>query len=144
MRLKKAFEITKEFEGCKLTAYQCSAYVWTIGWGETYQVKEGDTITQTEADAMLEKRIFELEKRILELVKVKLSENEICALISFVYNVGIGNFRNSKLLQRLNLGLRAQAGREFLKWNRAGGKELEGLNRRRRAERVLFLTKDGI
>ena len=82
------------------------------------------------------------EKTVNTLVKSKLTQNQFDALVSFVYNVGSGNFSSSTLLVKLNQGKYLEAANEFLKWNRAGGKPLSGLTRRRAAERELFLKED--
>ena len=139
--------LIKKFEGCKLEAYQCSASVWTIGWGTTKGVQEGDTCTQDEADAFLENDLFEFEKEIHKHVNVPLKQNEFDALVSWVYNLGGSNLRESTLLIRINDGTdsrRSDIPYQIRRWNRAGGKVLDGLVRRREAEALLWQGKDWI
>jgi lysozyme len=137
---QQGIDLIKKFEGCKLGAYQDSVGIWTIGYGHIEGVKQGDVITQTEADAFLEKDIQVKEKEITPLIKVEVNENQWAALVSFAFNLGAGNLAKSTLLSRLNSKDFASAGEEFLKWNKAGGKPLNGLTYRRQAERSLFLT----
>lgn len=129
-----------QFEGLSLTAYRCPAGVLTIGYGHTGKdVLEGQTITEDEALALLVddlKRHFQDIKR---LVVVEVTENQCIALLSFAFNVGAASFRRSSVLKNLNRGATLQAAESFLLWNRAGGKVLPGLTRRRNAERRLFL-----
>jgi lysozyme len=137
--------LIKKFEGCKLEAYQCSASVWTIGWGTTKGVKEGDTCTQDEADAFLEDDLFEFEKAVHKHVNVSLKQNEFDALVSWVYNLGGTNLRESTLLVRINDNTdssRADIPYQIRRWNRADGKVLDGLVRRRKAEALLWEGKD--
>lgn len=135
-----AASFVAQFEGLSLTAYRCPAGVLTIGYGHTGKdVLEGQTITEDEALALLVddlKRHFQDIKR---LVVVEVTENQCIALLSFAFNVGAASFRRSSVLKNLNRGATLQAAESFLLWNRAGGKVLPGLTRRRNAERRLFL-----
>ena len=137
---QKAIELIKTWEGCKLEAYLCSANVWTIGVGTTKGVKPGMKITQAQADEMLHRDLAEFESAITRLVKVPLTQNQADALICFVYNIGIGAFSGSTLLKKLNTKDYAGAANEFGRWTKAGGKVLLGLERRRKAEKQLFLS----
>ena len=131
-------KILKFFEGCKLTAYQDSVGVWTIGYGHTKGVYEGMTITQEEAEQMLLTELEEYEGYVEKYVTVPLTQNQFDALVVWVYNLGPTNFRNSTLLKELNAGNYTAAGQEITRWNKAGGKVLAGLVRRREAEARLF------
>ena len=137
--------LIKKFEGCKLDAYQCSANVWTIGFGTTKGVKEGDACTQDEAETLLADDLFKFEKIIHKQVKVPLKQNEFDALVSWVYNLGGGNLSESTLLRRINDDTdsgRADIPHQIRRWNRAGGKVLDGLIRRREAEALLWQGKE--
>ena len=131
-------KILKFFEGCKLTAYQDSVGVWTIGYGHTKGVYDGMTITQEEAEQMLLTELEEYEGYVEKYVTVPLTQNQFDALVVWVYNLGPTNFRNSTLLKELNSGNYTAAGKEITRWNKAGGKVLAGLVRRREAEARLF------
>ncbi len=135
--------LIKFFESCALTAYQCPAKVWTIGWGATKykdgtKVKPGDKITQKQADELFEALLTEFEAGVKKLIKVPLSENQLGAVVSFAYNCGLGNFKTSTLLKKINASDFVGADKEFAKWTKAGGKELSGLVKRRLQESVLF------
>lgn len=138
---QKGLDLIKSFEGLELKAYKCPADVLTIGYGHTgSDVKEGQVITQQQAEDLLKKDVEKFEKGVLSLVKVKINENEFSALVSFAYNLGLGNLKQSTLLNSLNKLQRESAANEFLRWNKAGGKVLAGLTRRREAEKALFLS----
>lgn len=132
-------DLIRAFEGLRLTAYKCPAGVWTIGYGSTgSHVKEGLTITQGWADALLRKDVERFEKGVDELVRVNLAQDEFDALVSFAFNLGLGNLETSTLLRKLNAGDYSAAALEFKKWNRAGEKVLAGLTKRREAESRMF------
>ena len=135
---ERGTEILKYFEGCKLTAYQDSVGVWTIGYGHTKGVYDGMTITQDQAEQMLLSELEEYEGYIENMVTVPLTQNQFDALVVWVYNLGPTNFRNSTLLKELNAGNYNAAGQEITRWNKAGGKVLAGLMKRREAEAQLF------
>ena len=139
--------LIKEFEGCKLRAYQDGGGVWTIGWGHTGQeVVEGLTWTQEEADAALMGDLEEAVEGVNRLVMVPLTQNEFDALVSFAFNVGTDidadtkaeGLGDSTLLRKLNESDYDGAAREFAKWNKDNGKIVAGLTRRRMAETALF------
>lgn len=145
MKLNKGgADLIKEFEGCKLKAYQCSAKKWTIGYGNTFfedgtAVKIGDAITQNKAEQLFELIANEFADKVTKLVTSMVTLNQFGALVSFAYNCGVVNLQKSTLLKKVNanpndLTIRA----EFLKWNKAGGKVLAGLTRRREAEANLY------
>lgn len=130
--------LIKKFEGCELKAYQCSAGVWTIGYGHTKDVEEGDTISKDQAEEMLVEELHEYENYVNEYVNVALSQNQFDALVSWVYNLGPANLQSSTLLKVLNSGDYSGVPAQIERWNKAGGKVLEGLIRRREAESALF------
>ncbi|CZV45620.1 MULTISPECIES: lysozyme [Enterobacter cloacae complex] len=141
----KGIALIKEFEGCKLTAYQDSVGVWTIGYGWTQPVdgkpiRAGMTIKQETAERLLKTGLISYESDVSRLVKVGLTQGQFDALVSFTYNLGARSLSTSTLLRKLNAGDYAGAANEFLRWNKAGGKVLNGLTRRREAERALFLS----
>ena len=141
----KGIALIKEFEGCKLTAYQDSVGVWTIGYGWTQPVggkpiRAGMTIKQETAERLLKTGLVSYESDVCRLVKVGLTQGQFDALVSFTYNLGARSLSTSTLLRKLNAGDYAGAADEFLRWNKAGGKVLNGLTRRREAERALFLS----
>lgn len=136
---EKAIDLIKKYEGFSARPYKCPAGVLTIGYGRTINVKPYDITTEEAETIWLDKYVKTIADQILVIVKVELSNNQICALIDFVYNLGIGNFKSSTLLRKINQGDFSAAANEFLKWNKAGGIVLKGLENRRIAERMLFL-----
>ncbi|MBE8918609.1 lysozyme [Enterobacter kobei] len=141
----KGISLIKQFEGCKLTAYQDSVGVLTIGYGWTQPVygkpiRAGMTIKQETAERLLKTGLVSYESDVSRLVKVGLTQGQFDALVSFTYNLGSRSLSTSTLLRKLNAGDYAGAADEFLRWNKAGGKVLNGLTRRREAERALFLS----
>jgi GH24 family phage-related lysozyme (muramidase) len=141
----KGISLIKQFEGCKLTAYQDSVGVWTIGYGWTQPVdgkpiRAGMTIKQETAERLLKTGLVSYESDVSRLVKVGLTQGQFDALVSFTYNLGARSLSTSTLLRKLNGGDYAGAADEFLRWNKAGGNVLNGLTRRREAERALFLS----
>ncbi|MEG7663762.1 lysozyme [Hafnia paralvei] len=142
---ENGINLIKKFEGCRLTAYQDSVGVWTIGYGWTQPVDgkpvgKGMTITQQKADDLLKQGVIQYEAGVHGLVTVPLNQNQYDALVDFAYNLGVNALKGSTLLKKLNAGDYAGAANEFTKWNKAGGKELAGLTRRREAEKSLFLS----
>jgi len=133
-------ELIKKFEGCKLTAYRDPVGVLTIGYGHTgSDVKEGQKITQKKADALLKEDLekFETGVNLLILAKYRFTQNEFDALVSFAYNLGLGNLKKLTGNGKRNKGQIADA---IPLYNKAGGKVLSGLVKRRKAEQELFLT----
>lgn len=139
---EKGLELIKHFEGLRLRAYQCSAHVWTIGYGHTAGVRPGDEISTEQADDFLKQDIAESERSVGRYVTVPLKQCQFDALVSFTFNLGSGNLRTSTLLKKLNNGDYAGAAGEFLRWVNAGGKRLTGLVLRREAEKTLFEEQD--
>jgi lysozyme len=145
MKLNKAgADLIKEFEGCKLKAYQCSAKKWTIGYGNTFYedgkpVLPGHAITQEKANQLFELIANDFANRVAKLVPSHINPNQFGALVSFAYNCGIANLQKSTLLKKVNANPNDPTIRaEFAKWNKAGGKVLAGLTRRREAEANLY------
>lgn len=144
----KGIALIKGFEGCRLTAYPdpgTGGAPWTIGYGWTHPidgkpVKPGMTIDQETADRLLKTGLVSYENDVLKLVRVKLTKGQFDALVSFAYNVGSRALSTSTLLKKLNAGDIKGAADEFLRWNKAGGKEMPGLTKRRKAEREVFLS----
>ena len=134
--------LIKKFEGCELEAYQCSAGVWTIGYGHTKDVVEGMEITQEQAEQMLVDELHEYESYINKYVTVALSQNQFDALVSWVYNLGPANLKSSTMLKVLNDGKYEDVPYQMKRWNKAGGKVLDGLVRRREAEALLYQGRE--
>lgn len=132
--------IIKEFEGCRLTAYQDGNGIWTLGWGETGGIKEGDNCTQEEADAWLAKAISNIEHGVTRMLKRPLDDNQFSALCSLVYNIGLGHFAASSVLQLINADMMSQVPVAIFKWCRIAGEVSPGLLRRRKAEIALWST----
>jgi len=131
-------ELIKQFEGCRLKAYKDAVGVWTIGYGHTVDVKEGIEISQHQADVILQVDLYEYEDYINKYVQVSLTQNQFDALVSWVYNLGAGNLQSSTMLRVLNEGKYSEVPSQMKRWNKAGGKVLRGLVRRREAEADLF------
>ena len=135
----QGLELIKSFEGLELNAYKCAAGVWTIGYGHTKDVQEGMVISAETANDMLMEELVEYENYVNTLVTVPLNQNQFDALVSWVYNLGSSNFQASTLLKVINAGGQMLAvPAQIMRWNKAGGKVLEGLTRRRQAEADLF------
>lgn len=144
----KGYDLIKEFEGFSAKPYNCSANVPTIGFGNTYypngtKVKLTDKpITKEYANDIFKVVADKFATNVIKLVKSNISENQLNALTAFAYNVGLANFGKSTLLKLVNANPNdLNITKEFLKWNKAGGKPLNGLTRRRVAEAALYFTK---
>lgn len=134
-------EIIKECEGLQTKAYICPAGILTIGYGHTGKdVTKDLVITETQAEDLLRQDVKNAEKTVRTYVKVQLTQGQFDALVSFVFNLGAGNFKSSTLLKKLNANDIAGAADEFLRWNKSGGKVLPGLTKRRERERACFLS----
>lgn len=136
--------IVRKFEGCELKAYLCPAGIPTIGYGHTHNVKLGDTCTQQQADEWLEDDFFYATSDVKAVVKVPLTDNQLDALASFVFNLGVRKLIQSTLLKKLNAKDYTGAANEFDKWvyGKVNGAmvKLNGLIARRAAEKALFLS----
>ena len=139
---QEGLSLIKKFEGCELEAYKCAAGVWTIGFGSIKGVKQGDTITQEEADNLLLHEMDEYEGYINDAVNVDLNQNQFDALVAWVFNLGPSNLSSSTLLTRINNKDWDDVPAQIKRWNKAGGKVLQGLIRRREAEALLFEGKE--
>jgi lysozyme len=146
--LSSALSFIKKAEGgLYLKAYQDSGGVWTIGWGSTYdfdkqrKVQQGDVITEAQAQKWLDMETSQNAMDIKKLVTVPLNNNELNALISFVYNVGINGFKASSMLRLLNSGAdKNTVAAQFDRWVFDNGVKVKGLINRRNAEKKLFLS----
>ena len=134
----KGITFIKSFEGVRLKAYKDVKGVWTIGIGHTKGVKAGQTCTVAEAYRWMREDLAPIERYIAKMMP-NVRQWQMDALCSFAYNVGLGNLQKSTLLRLcLHNAPSAQIEREFLKWNHAGGKVVDGLTRRRKAEGKLY------
>lgn len=142
--VESALSLIKPFEGCKLKAYLCPAGKPTIGYGETLNVKMGMVWTQKQADDALASRIIEFKNGVLAVCPQLINyPHRLGACVSLAYNIGIRNFQKSSVARYARVSNWKRAAESFLLWNKAGGKVLAGLERRRKAERAEFL-KDGV
>ena len=138
----KGISLIKEFEGLRLKAYKCPGGVWTIGYGHTAGVKPGIVITKAQAEEYLKADLIAFE-RYLNGLGLALNQNQFDALISFIYNVGIGNFSSSTLLRKVRVNPQENSIMdEFLRWVYSKGRVLPGLQRRRLAEMKLYFSND--
>lgn len=142
---KNGLTLLKSFEGCELTAYQDPVGIWTVGYGWTQPVNgkpvgKGMIITQETADRLLQTGVIQYEKGVTRLLSVTVNQAQFDALVDFAYNLGVKALEGSTLLKKLNAGDYAGAADEFPKWDKAGGKVLNGLVKRRAAERAFFLS----
>lgn len=142
----KAFDIIKVFEGERLKAYPDTGGIWTIGYGTTINpdtgqmIKEGDTIDKATAERWLKQDIEKRQYALSKLIKVPVNANQLAALTSLAYNIGLGAFQNSTLLKLLNQNKpKMEVADQFIRWNKVNGKFNKGLNNRRYMERELFL-----
>jgi len=147
--MKALYEIVKQFEGChermpdgRLKAYRCPAKILTCGWGSTGpDVTEGTVWTQEQADKRLEDDLTRFVAGVLKTSPgLKDHPNKLAAVASFAYNVGIGAYQGSTMRKHIDAGAWDLAAAEFQRWNKAGGKVLPGLTKRRAAERQLFIA----
>ena len=139
---KEGIALIKRFEGCSLSSYLCQANVPTIGFGSTKGVKMGMEISQERAEALLLEDVADFEDAINEIVQVPLQQNQFDALCSWVFNLGPNNLKSSTLLAVLNQGKYKDVPEQIIRWNKAGGKILEGLKKRRASESLLFQGKE--
>jgi lysozyme len=138
----KGIALIKEFEGCKLQTYHDQNGIPTIGYGHTgSDVKEGMTITQTQAEQLLIHDIERTEEIITPHIQLPIGDDRYSALVVFAYNVGPGNLINSTLLKLINEGHYEAAAAQFMHWVHVGDRISEGLVRRRKAEQALFESK---
>jgi lysozyme len=132
--------VIRHYEGCSLKAYQDIVGVWTIGYGDTENVNPGMVITQQEAEERLTRRLRrEFEPGVRAVVNEPIQQGQFDAMVSLAYNIGVSAFANSTLVKLFNAGDVQLAADQFPRWDKAGGKSVKGLRRRRAAERALFL-----
>jgi lysozyme len=139
---EEGISLIKKFEGCELEAYKCAAGVWTIGYGHTKDVTEGMEITQAEAETMLKDELLDYCNYVDMYVQVPLEQNQFDALVSWTYNLGPTNLKSSTMLKVLNTGKYEDVPEQIKRWNKANGKMLDGLIRRREAESLMFQNKE--
>ena len=141
-------DLIKKFEGCRLKAYPDPATggePWTIGYGLTtaagiIKVAKGLVITQEQADAYLVQSLAKYEEAVSKALTKAPSPNQFGAMVSLCFNIGPGNFAKSSVVRKFNAGDTAGAANAFLLWDKANGKKMAGLTRRRNAEKALFLS----
>lgn len=135
-----AYELIKQFEGLRLEAYLCPAGIWTIGYGHISDVSPNSFITIQEADEYLHRDVASVEMQLNKL-NLSLSQCQWDAIVSFVFNVGIGNFKASTLLAKIRINPDDNSIMdEFLRWVYANGKVMRGLQKRRLAEMKLYFS----
>jgi lysozyme len=138
-------DLIKRFEGFSSTPYLCPADVPTIGYGNTRRfdgsrvAMDDEPISEADGEALLAHELLSFERSVDKLITAELTQVMFDALVSFTYNLGSGNLQSSTLRMKLNRGHYEGAADEFPKWRKAGGRVLQGLVRRRIAERKLFL-----
>ena len=137
---RAGIDLIKQFESFSSEPYLCPGNVWTNGYGHTKGVtKTTKPITPTDGEALLAEDLVEFEDAVTDALVVPVTQGQFDALVAFSFNVGAGAFRKSTLLKKLNAGDAVGAAAEFLRWNKAKGRVLGGLVRRRKAERDMFL-----
>lgn len=143
---KKGYELIRKHEGLRLKAYLCPAKIPTIGYGNTFyedgsKVKLGDEITKERADKLLETIADDFAGKVFKITKAKLTQNQFNALVSFAYNVGLTNYRNSTLLRKVLFNPNSKDVEiQFMRWTKANGVELTGLVNRRKDEVKLYYS----
>jgi lysozyme len=139
---KEGVSLLKKFEGCKLRTYLDAVDVPTIAYGRTKDVKIGDICTQQQAEDWLEEELVEYEGYVEKAVTVPLEQNQFDALVSWTYNLGPSNLTRSSMLRVLNASDYDNVPEQIMRWNKAGGRVLAGLVRRREAEAEMFKGND--
>tara|TARA_B110000046_G_scaffold37925_1_gene41455 strand:+ start:2527 stop:2970 length:444 start_codon:yes stop_codon:yes gene_type:complete len=139
---EEGISLIKKFEGCKLEAYLDAVDVPTIAYGRTKDVKIGDICTQQQAEDWLEEELVEYEGYVNEAVKVELTQPQFDSLVSWTYNLGPSNLNRSSMLRVLNASDYDNVPEQIMRWNKAGGRVLAGLVRRREAEAEMFKGND--
>ena len=133
-------DLIKEGEDLRLESYSDAARNWYIGYGHKKGVTEGMTITEAEAEELLRKDLVVFEAEIARMVDVPVSNGEFSAMVCLAFNIGTGNFSNSTVRKMINQEKRQEAADAILMWNKAGGKVNAHQQRRREAEREIFLS----
>lgn len=135
---ERGVQLLRDFEGLRLTAYKCPAGFWTVGYGHTLSARAGQKITRAEAELLLGQDLQRFEQGITRLVTVPLTSNQFSALVCFTFNIGLTAFENSTLRRLLNRCWYSQVPTQMRRWDKANGKVLPGLARRRLAEAALW------
>lgn len=136
---KAGMDFIKGFEGLRLNAYKCPAGVWTIGWGHTKGVRQGQVITEEQACDFLVEDVAPIE-RLLNTMGINFRQEQFDALVSWIFNLGSGNFQHSTLLKRIMSDASdEEICAEIVRWVYSNGKQLAGLKRRRVAEANMFV-----
>ena len=152
---QKCIEQIKKDEGVRSRPYQCPALLWTIGVGHVIDPNHAKVpladrkqlpipagwdrvLSSEEIDDILRKDLARFEAGVSRLIKVELTQGQFDALVSFSFNVGLGNLQNSTLRMKVNRGEYEAAAEQFLVWTKAGGKVLPGLVKRRTHEKEMF------
>jgi len=142
---QNCINMIKMFEGFRAKPYKCPAGVPTIGYGSTFYSNgkkvtlKDKPITEQDATNLLTTVVTNFSSGVSKLLKIQVTQNQFDALVDFAYNVGIGNLKSSTLLKKVNAKNFSGAALEFIKWNKADGKVLPGLTKRRTAEKDLFI-----
>ena len=143
----KGLELIKSFEGLRLKPYLCPAKIPTIGYGNTFYedgkkvTMKDPEITEQRATELLQDSLKGFEKYVDSYCRDDISQNQFDALVSFCYNLGPANLKSSTLLKKANVNPNDPTiAQEFLKWNKAGGRALKGLTKRRQAESDLYFS----
>lgn len=137
---RDGISLIKNYEGVSLKAYRDIVGVLTIGYGDTSNVKDGMTITMEEAESRLKNRLaIDFEPSVCEALASAPTQKQFDAMVSLSYNIGASAFAKSTLVRKFNAGDVSGAADEFVRWDKAGGKSVKGLRRRRASERALFL-----
>ena len=139
---QEGLSLIKKFEGCELNAYKCAAGVPTIGYGSTHGIEMGMSISRARAEELLLEDIAKFEDHVNNNVKVPLNQNQFDSMVSWTFNLGGGNLKSSTLLKVLNGSDYTDVPNQIKRWNKANGKVLQGLIRRREAEALLFEGKE--
>lgn len=137
---QKGIDLIKEFEGFRKEAYLCPGLVWTIGYGHTKGVRQGDVITEREAEQFLRENLQDAEDIVDRMITAEIDQNQFDALVSLVYNIGSGNFHDSTIRRLINEGCLdiRKLEHAWKMWKKSRGKTLSGLIRRREAEFNLY------
>lgn len=143
----KGLALIEQFEGFSARPYRCPAGIPTIGYGATYYpdgrrvTMQDKPVSEADATAMLRLMLASYEAGVSRYVQVPVTQGQFDAMVSFAYNIGLSALKNSTLLRLVNARDYAGAAAQFARWNKAGGKVLPGLTRRREAERVMFVGR---
>ena len=140
--LEILIKLIKESEGCQLTSYKCPAGVWTVGYGQTCEIKQGMSWTQQQADEDVAKTALAVLNQAVKYSPILATANieKLAAIADFIYNLGVENYAKSTLKKQVDAGNWMAASSEIKKWNKAAGKELKGLTIRRAKEARLLLV----